>query len=420
MTTYRTFSYSPTSNTDPVGITNAGVVYGSYSEASMSGGFTYSDGSFTALATIPAAVSSLGHSIDVGAERDPNVGAGGPAGLGGSSIVDGINDLGQTVGYYTFFIVGPPIAPSNYDIDRGYVHVGSTYTDVVAPPVLAPGTTIAPFSGTFAKGINNLGQIAGYYNNSPIEASHGFLDTNGQFATIDYPGATDTQVDGINNRGDLVGTYSNGSGSHGFYYTGGNYTSIDGPSGAQSFTPTGINDQGQIVGHYVDPASGHDVGFVTDPISVTDPIIHLSSSFRFFDTATGDHFYTSSVAEANQIGNSRPTYHYEGSPWSTPDAGPNTTDVFRFFDVATGTHFLTSSLAERNQVMATLPSYHYEGVAFEAYNAPGDGALAVERFVNAQTHLHHYAASAAEITSILAGGAGPGWVDEGIGFFVHA
>jgi Repeat of unknown function (DUF5648) len=97
-----------------------------------------------------------------------------------------------------------------------------------------------------------------------------------------------------------------------------------------------------------------------------------------------------------------------------------TTDVFRFFDVATNTHFLTNSVAERDQVLATLPSYHFEGVGFQSYNAPGDGTLTLERFFNTQSHLHHYAASPAEIASILSGGAGPGWVDEGAGFIVHA
>jgi Ca2+-binding RTX toxin-like protein len=145
----------------------------------------------------------------------------------------------------------------------------------------------------------------------------------------------------------------------------------------------------------------------------------VSSVYRFFDSATGDHFYTFSTTEANNIRATLPTYHDEGSPWGTPEAGVNTTDVFRFFDVATSTHFLTSSTAERDHVIATLPSYHYEGVGFQAYTAPGGGTLTLERFFNKQSHLHHYAASPAEIASILSGGAGPGWVDEGAGFIVH-
>jgi Repeat of unknown function (DUF5648) len=158
--------------------------------------------------------------------------------------------------------------------------------------------------------------------------------------------------------------------------------------------------------------------FADRTVAPNDPS-NASRAERFFDSATGDHFYTMSAAEANQIRATLPTYHDEGAPWSTPDRGSNTIDIFRFFDAATGAHFLTSSTAERDHVIATLPSYHFEGIAFEAYSAPSDGTLTLERFFNTQTHLHHYAASAAETASILNGGAGPGWVDEGAGFIVH-
>jgi hypothetical protein len=39
--------------------------------------------------------------------------------------------------------------------------------------------------------------------------------------------------------------------------------------------------------------------------------------------------------------------------------------VYRFYNLANGSHFYTSTVAERDQVMATLAAiYHYEGVAF--------------------------------------------------------
>jgi Repeat of unknown function (DUF5648) len=171
------------------------------------------------------------------------------------------------------------------------------------------------------------------------------------------------------------------------------------------------------------PISALDVAILEDlgwGVGKPDWLPHtIAKVQRFFDSATGDHFYTLSPAEADQIRATLPTYHDEGAPWGTPDKGADTVDVFRFFDVATNTHFLTNSVAERDQVMATLPSYHFEGVGFQAYTAPGDGTLTLERFFNTQNHLHHYAASPAEIASILSGGAGPGWVDEGAGFVVH-
>ncbi|MGY3408349.1 hypothetical protein ACVWZV_004462 [Bradyrhizobium sp. GM5.1] len=140
---------------------------------------------------------------------------------------------------------------------------------------------------------------------------------------------------------------------------------------------------------------------------------------RFFDSATGDHFYTLSAAEANQIRATLPTYHDEGAPWGTPDKGADTIDLFRFYDSATGAHFLTTSTVERDFIIAHTPTLHFEGVAFESYTAPGAGTLTLERFFNTISGLHHYSASAVETASINGGAAGPGWVDEGAGFIVH-
>jgi Repeat of unknown function (DUF5648) len=154
---------------------------------------------------------------------------------------------------------------------------------------------------------------------------------------------------------------------------------------------------------------------ITKNISVT----MISRVERFFDTATNDHFYTASVAEANQIRATLPTYHDEGSPWGTPAKGTGAVDVFRFFDTATGDHFYTNSAAERDSIIAHNPTYHFEGVAFEAYTAPGAGTLTLERFFNTIYGVHHYSASVAETAAINAGTVGPGWVEEGPGFIVH-
>jgi hypothetical protein len=106
--------------------------------------------------------------------------------------------------------------------------------------------------------------------------------------------------------------------------------------------------------------------------------------------------------------------------WSTPEKGAGTEDVFRFFDSASGTHHFTTSTAERDWIVSTLPTFRYEGVAFQAYEYFGPGEIALERFYNAQLHVHHFAASAQEAADIRAGHAGTGWVDEGPGFMVHA
>ena len=206
----------------------------------------------------------------------------------------------------------------------------------------------------------------------------------------------------------MTGTFMEGARERMFYYSGGYFAHFD--IGSGSGEANGINDGGQIVGDAI--VSGNSRGFLTQ-------FSHLNADYRFFDTATGDHFYTVSAAEAALVRATLPSYRDEGAPWTTPDTGPDTTNVYRFFDSATGAHFLTASLAERDLVRATLPTYRFEGIAFEAYLGAGDGTLTLDRFYNTLTHVHHYAASAAESASILGGGAGAGWVAEGAGPIVH-
>jgi len=107
---------------------------------------------------------------------------------------------------------------------------------------------------TTASGINDAGQIVGTFNDEHMPwfansfgltgcdgCQHGFLYSKGKFTTIDFPGAKDTRVTAINNFGDMVGTYSNASGSYGFIYASGKFTTVP-------VFPGSINNTGQILG----------------------------------------------------------------------------------------------------------------------------------------------------------------------------
>ena len=148
---------------------------------------------------------------------------------------------------------------------------------------------------------------------------------------------------------------------------------------------------------------------------------HLNPVFRFYDTTTGHHFYTTSAAEKAGILAHQPSFQFEGVAWATPDKSAATVDVFRFFDTKTGDHFFTPSTVERDTILKTLPSYQFEGVAFQAYaSTGGEGRFSLERFFNTKTAVHHFAGSADETAGINAGAAGANWIDEGPGFVVHA
>jgi uncharacterized protein YkwD len=142
---------------------------------------------------------------------------------------------------------------------------------------------------------------------------------------------------------------------------------------------------------------------------------------RFYDTATGHHFYTLDSHERDAVLATAPSYRYEGTPWLTPDRSAGTVDVFRFYDTKTGDHFFTTSTFERDQIVGTMPSYKLEGVAFQAYANPGQpGTVQLDRFYNKLSGEHHFSANADESASIHAGAAGAGWVYEGPGFVVQA
>ena len=59
---------------------------------------------------------------------------------------------------------------------------------------------------TVAFGINDTGDIAGFYRDAAGN-THGFLFANGAFSTVDVAGARDTQLTRINNEGLVTGAF---------------------------------------------------------------------------------------------------------------------------------------------------------------------------------------------------------------------
>jgi uncharacterized membrane protein len=82
----------------------------------------------------------------------------------------------------------------------------------------------SPFPCSFARGINERGDVAGAFavvntlaecNSAP--PTHGFILRRGEFAVIDFPGSPNTFVSGINDDGVIVGLFTDKPGNgHGF------------------------------------------------------------------------------------------------------------------------------------------------------------------------------------------------------------
>lgn len=72
------------------------------------------------------------------------------------------------------------------------------------------------------------------------------------FTTLEVPGATRTVASGIDDRGQIVGSYDDSAGTHGFLLREGKFTTIRFP-GAVWTTALGIGTRGEIVGAYKMP-----------------------------------------------------------------------------------------------------------------------------------------------------------------------
>src|SRR5262245_40467664 len=123
-----------------------------------------------------------------------------PFDRGGTTGAFGVNDTNQIVGSFEGTDGGV----------HGFLESGGTYI-TLAPPLAVVST--------IARGINDLGQIVGTYDDA--NGTHSFLYNAGVFTTIDAPGVNiHTFAHGINNNSQIVGTLNDFSpGNHGFLLT---------------------------------------------------------------------------------------------------------------------------------------------------------------------------------------------------------
>jgi probable HAF family extracellular repeat protein len=122
---------------------------------------------------------------------------------------------------------------------------------------------------TQPQGINNRGQIVGKYSNTtgdmtaPGALIRGFLLDRGRYLRLDFPGAITSQAYDINDRGQVVGEYKDADGVfHGYVWERGRFRTIDVPGQPGTTTATGINNHGQITGQ-AGPLEAR-IGFLLD------------------------------------------------------------------------------------------------------------------------------------------------------------
>jgi hypothetical protein len=150
-----------------------------------------------------------------------------------ATLIFGLNDAGDFTGLYTTSGVTLPYAN-------------------IEGSIINPAPPNAEF--TWANGINNHDEIAGYYEDSSDPGhTHGFFRarSGNTVAPIDYPRTSDTQFLGLNDQGTLVGVwYDEHDLSHGLVLRNlTEFISFDVP-GARQTILTGINNSNIISGFY--------------------------------------------------------------------------------------------------------------------------------------------------------------------------
>ncbi|AOW11976.1 hypothetical protein LPB72_02680 [Hydrogenophaga crassostreae] len=141
--------------------------------------------------------------------------------------------------------------------------------------------------------------------------------------------------------------------------------------------------------------------------------------YRFSNSSTGAHFFTTSVSERDNVVNTlSPPFNLEGEAFSVASAySPGLSPVHRFYNTQSGVHFYTISEAERANVVANFPQFSYEGVAYYASQVAGAGLIPFYRFYVPSKGFHFYTANEAEKNNIIATLAAT-YSFEGVGYYV--
>lgn len=149
----------------------------------------------------------------------------------------GMNQSGQITATYGH-LTSDPRDPEDFSrvSDGSMLWSNGAFSKIVDPN--------APANETMVGGLNDLGEIVGSYGSGN---THGFIDRNGIFHDLNVPGAVSTSLMDVNDAGQIVGSYTDSSGaSHLFLYSNGKFTAI-GNSG--TLNVTGFNNAGEIVGY---------------------------------------------------------------------------------------------------------------------------------------------------------------------------
>jgi probable HAF family extracellular repeat protein len=188
--------------------------------------------------------------------------------FGGASYARAVNDAGQIAGYYY---------PTGSNLSRALLYSDGTLIDLDSA------------SYSCASGINNLGQVVG------MARVGGSVDDvvvwqDGTMNDLGADGDNPSHAKAINDSGQVAGT-SDGSTWMAFLYSDGAFTDLGTLSGPRSFG-TGINNAGQVVGNSTYEGGGN---FNYHAFIWQDGVMTELSAF------SGQYYYAQGINDVGQV-----------------------------------------------------------------------------------------------------------------------
>jgi len=150
--------------------------------------------------------------------------------------------------------------------------------------------------------------------------------------------------------------------------------------------------------------------------------VSTTAIYRYYNSATQDHFYVVAGAEKDKVEAQYPSvWTSEGIAfYAYGEKTAETVPVYRLYNLKNGNHFYTSNEAEKSKLINNYPdTWAYEKIAFYAYSYSQSGLAPVYRLYDSKDEAHFYTANEAEKNKLL--NLYPNtWALENIAFYVYA
>jgi probable HAF family extracellular repeat protein len=230
-------------STNPTGVNDQGQIVGTYTDASGTHGFLYANGSFQTLHdgsadVLPIAINDAGQYVARNSSGYLLYANGLFTSI--NSVADstyppipfysvaGINNNGQILANVAVNfgeILAVPFDVSSYSVlGGGAAHSFATgfndqdayvffYGGPAGDNAYGPDGQIFTPAGyalsIIPTGLNDSNEVVGYYSTqfTSADVPNGFVYADGVSTTLDYPNAAVTELTGINNLGEIVGSY---------------------------------------------------------------------------------------------------------------------------------------------------------------------------------------------------------------------